>query len=235
MPLPLTVALAQPSCAPLDVAANAAAHAEVVRESGARLVVFPELSLTGYDLDAPAVAPDDPRLLPLVAACGETGATALVCAAVAEPGGESIALLEVTGGGARVVYRKMHLHGAELDRFVPGDRPRVLEVDGHRIGLAVCADASVPEHAARTAALGVDVYLASALFGSGEVALARRDSQLRDAAAAHGVWGLLSTVAGPSGEYPQTSGGSGAWAPGGALVAQAGAEPDEVVTVTLAL
>lgn len=233
MPAPLTIALAQPGCVPLDVAANAAGHAEVIRRSGARLVAFPELSLTGYDLSAPAVSPDDWRLCPVVDACRETGATALVCAAVSEPGGEAIALLAVDGEGTRVVYRKMHLHGAETDRFLPGRGPAVLEVDGHRIGLAICADASVPEHAAATAALGVDAYLASALFGDGPVAVARRDSQLREAAAAHGIWGLLSTTAGPSGDYPATSGGSGAWAPGGALVAQAGSGTGEVVTVTL--
>ncbi|SFX70081.1 hypothetical protein OH786_29830 [Streptomyces atratus] len=73
MPVPLAVAVAQPSCVPLDVAANAAAHAEAVRRSGARLVVFPELSLTGHDLAAEAVSPDDPRLRPLVAACREAG------------------------------------------------------------------------------------------------------------------------------------------------------------------
>ncbi|MGV9266197.1 carbon-nitrogen hydrolase family protein [Kitasatospora sp. NPDC003701] len=229
----LTVALAQPACVPLDIAANALGHAEVVRAANARLVVFPELSLTGYDLTAPAVALGDDRLAPITEACRETGATALLCLVLQEQDGESIALLAVTGDDTRVVHRKMHLHGAEVDRFTPGAKPSVLELDGYRIGLAICADASVPQHAADTAALGIDAYLASALFADGEVALARRDSQLREAAVRHGVWGLVSTVAGPSGEYPATSGGSGAWGPDGALVAQAGQEPGEVVLVTI--
>ena len=50
---PLRLAVAQPPCVPLDVAANARAHAAAVRAAGARVVVFPELSLTGYELDAP--------------------------------------------------------------------------------------------------------------------------------------------------------------------------------------
>lgn len=45
---PLPIAVAQPLCVPYDVAANAAAHAAAVRSAGARVVVFPELSLTGY-------------------------------------------------------------------------------------------------------------------------------------------------------------------------------------------
>ena len=75
---PLTAAAAQPSCRPRDVAANAVAHALAVRAAGSRLVVFPELSLTGYVLDADDVDPEDPALDPLRVACGETDTVALV-------------------------------------------------------------------------------------------------------------------------------------------------------------
>ncbi|MEU6016434.1 carbon-nitrogen hydrolase family protein [Streptomyces sp. NPDC047515] len=234
MPLPLTVAVAQPGCAPLDIAANAAAHAEAVSRSGARLVVFPELSLTGYDLAAPAVSPDDPRLRPLVTTCHESGATALVGAPVrAADGREHIATLAVTGEGAAVVYRKMWLHGAESDRFAPGERPEVLVVDGLRLGLAVCYDAAVPEHAAATAALGIDAYVASTLYGSGPEQAARRDGHMSRSALAHDVWVVLATSAGPSGVYAHTSGGSGIWAPDGTPAVQAGPEPGAVVSTTL--
>lgn len=80
MPAPLAVAVARPGCVPLGIAANAAAHAKAVSRS-ASPVVFPELSLTGYGLAAPAVSPADPRLRPLVTARHE-GATALVGAPV---------------------------------------------------------------------------------------------------------------------------------------------------------
>jgi predicted amidohydrolase len=79
---PLTIAVAQPTIVSYDVAANALTHAATIRAAGARVVVFPELSLTGYELDAPAVSPDDPRLAPVVAACAETGSLALVGAPV---------------------------------------------------------------------------------------------------------------------------------------------------------
>ena len=52
---PLRVAVAQPLCVPYDVGQNAVAHAAVVRAAAARVVVFPELSLTGYELEAPAL------------------------------------------------------------------------------------------------------------------------------------------------------------------------------------
>ncbi|MFH7333918.1 carbon-nitrogen hydrolase family protein [Streptomyces sp. KHY 26] len=234
MPGPLTVAVAQPRCVDLDVAANAAAHSEAVLRAEARLVVFPEFSLTGYDLAAPAVAADDPRLAPLVDACRRTGAKALVGAPWrGEDGREYIATLAVTGEGAAPAYAKMHLHGAEGLRFTPGEKPAVVEIDGWRLGLAVCRDAAVPRHAAETAALGIDAYVASTLYGAGPEQSARRDAHMRERAVEHGVWVVLSTAAGPSGEYRETSGGSGAWSPDGSPVAQAGPEPGAVVTVTL--
>jgi hypothetical protein len=38
---------------------------------GRSVVVFPELSLTGYELDAPAITVEDPQLAPIVEACAE--------------------------------------------------------------------------------------------------------------------------------------------------------------------
>ncbi|MEV7599335.1 carbon-nitrogen hydrolase family protein [Kitasatospora sp. NPDC089797] len=228
------VAVAQPVCAaagrPDTLAVNVGRHAEAVRAAGTRLVVFPELSLTGYDLAAPAVDPADPRLAPLVEACAATGALALVGAPVAEADGrESIATLAVTGGGATVIYRKMRLHGAEHDRFTPGGEPVVLELDGLRLGLAVCADAADPTHAEQTAALGIDAYVASTLYGPGAAQAERLDAHLRERTTAHGVWGVLSTSAGASGEFPETSGRSGVWAPDGTVAARLGPEAGALV------
>jgi predicted amidohydrolase len=82
---PLIVAVAQPLCLAHDVAANARAHAAAIRApeaAGARVVLFPELSLTGYELDADPVDPGDERLRPIVEACAETGAVALAGAPV---------------------------------------------------------------------------------------------------------------------------------------------------------
>src|SRR5882762_9836614 len=114
MPDPLTVAVAQPPSTSYDVAVNAVTHATTVRAAGARVVVFPELSLTGYELDAPAINVEDPRLLPIVAACAETGSLALVGAPVqGEAGRAHIGMVAVGGSGATIAYCKLWLGGAE--------------------------------------------------------------------------------------------------------------------------
>ena len=180
MPEPLTIAAAQPPCSPYDVAANALTHAAVIRSAGARVVVFPELSITGYELDAEAIDADDPRLAPLVAACAETATLALLGAPAAGSEGRShIAMLAADGSGVSVAYRKMWLGGAEPERFDPGEAPAVLEADGWRLGLAICKDTGVPEHAAATAALGIDAYVAGMLESARGCTRSRRAGPAR--------------------------------------------------------
>ncbi|KIH97257.1 nitrilase [Streptomonospora alba] len=230
---PLAIAVAQPVCRSHDVGANASAHAEAVRTAGARVVVFPELSLTGYELNAPPVAPEDPRLEPLVRACAEAGATALVGAPVrGGNGAEHIGMLAVDGGGAARTYEKTWLGGAEPERFTPGAGPAVFVVDGRRLGLAICKDLGVAAHAADTAGLGADVYVATTLEHAHDADV--QQQRATRAAAEHGMWVVVSSFAGPTGGgYTRTLGRSGVWRPGGALAAQAGPEPGAVVRMVL--
>jgi predicted amidohydrolase len=133
--------------------ANAMTHAAVIRAANARVVIFPELSMTGYELDAEAISVDDSRLAPIVDACAEMGSLALVGAPVdAGRGRPEIALVGVDGAGATVAYSKIWLHGGEAERFGPGPKPALVEVRGWRLGLAICMDTGVPRHGADTAA-----------------------------------------------------------------------------------
>jgi predicted amidohydrolase len=229
----LTIAVAQPLCVSHDVAANAAAHAEVVRSAGAQVVVFPELSLTGYELDAAAVAPDDPRLAVIVRACAQTGSLALAGAPVAGAAGQPhIAMLAIDGTGSTVAYRKMWLGTAESDRFAPGREPTVLEVDGWRLGLAICKDTGVPQHAADTAALGIDAYVAGTVKSADEADL--QAERARRVAVDHEVWVAVASFAGSTGGgYAQAAGQSAIWTPGGDVIAEAGPETGAIGRATL--
>ncbi|MFG2058191.1 nitrilase-related carbon-nitrogen hydrolase [Micromonospora sp. NPDC048930] len=232
MRTPLRIAVAQPFCRSHDVAGNARVHAATVRAAGVRVVVFPELSLTGYELDAAPVDPDDVRLASLVAACAETGAVALAGAPVAGPERPYLGILAVDGAGARVAYRKMWLGGAEPDRFAAGPEPAVLAVDGWRLGLAICKDTGIPRHAAETLARGADAYLAGVLESADDAGVP--EERARRIANAHRVWVAVASFAGATGGgYSAAAGGSGIWAPDGSPVGRAGSGPGELVRVTL--
>jgi predicted amidohydrolase len=108
----------------------------------------------------------------------------------------------------------------------------VLTVDGWRIGLAVCKDTGVEEHAAATAAAGMDVYAAGVAHHDVDAHV--NGERAQRAARTHAVWVATASFAGPTGGgHKRTAGRSGVWDPTGAVVATAGAMPDEVATATL--
>ena len=230
---PLTLAVGQPRCTALDVEANARAHAELVRAARARIVLFPEMSLTGYELDAPLVTIDDPRLEPLVDVCAETGTVALAGAPVlGQDGKPHIVMLAVQSGAVSVAYEKLWLGGDEVLRFSPGSRAAVLEVDGWRLGLAICKDTGIPQHWADTAALGIDVYAAGVLEFAEDAEIP--EQRARKIAAEYGVWVAMASFAGPTGGgYTNSAGGSAIWAPDGRTTSRAGAEAGAFARTTL--
>jgi predicted amidohydrolase len=168
---PLAVAAVQPACAAHDVVRNARAHADAIRAAQARVVVFPELSLTGYELDARAVAPDDVALAPIVDACAATRSVALAGAPTADTTADGegerafITMLRIDTNGVQVADRKTWLGDAESARFSLGDGPAAFVVDGWRLGMRICKDTGAARHVVGTARLGVDAFVAGASTG----------------------------------------------------------------------
>jgi len=223
----------QPPVTAYDVAGNVQRHAVAVRQAQARVVVFPELSLTGYELDAPAVAPNDAALAPLVGACAASGAIALVGAPVQDPDGQVfIAVLQVDAAGVRVAYRKSWLGEAEAERFSAGPGPTVLALDGWRIGLGVCKDTGVMQHVAGTAALEVDGYLAGLVHRPEE--LAEQEARAFVIARACRAWVAFASFAGPTGGgYSETAGSSAIWSAEGVAVARTGRQTGGIARAAL--
>lgn len=229
----LIVAAAQPRTTAGDVRGNAERHADAVRQAEARVVVFPEMSLTGYELAADAVPLDHPALAVIAAACAETGTVALVGAPVADDRGRTfMAILRVDGAGATVAYRKTWLGDAEAARFATGDGPTVIEIDGWRLGLGVCKDTGAAQHTAGVAALGVDAYLAGLVHRADE--LAEQEARAVVIARTCRAYVVFASFAGPTGDgYPATAGHSAIWSAEGLAIVRAGADPGGIARATL--
>jgi 5-aminopentanamidase len=243
-PLPpsdLRVAAVQMQCAPADVKANLAEHLRLAQgavAAGAALVVFPELSVTGYELgsiaadDRLTLTPDDPRLDRLHALAVDTGTTLVLGAPVRVPSGLALAALALRPtGGETVVYAKTHLHGDERALFAPGSGPLLVDVHGWGVALGVCFDAAVPEHAAAARDLGATLYAVGGLYTTGQEG--RIDDQLAGRARENRVHTLLAQHAGTAGPFT-ACGGSGVWAPDGTSVVQLGAGHPDLAVATLA-
>jgi predicted amidohydrolase len=215
------------------VRANATIHARAVRDARSRVVVFPELSLTGYELDATPVDPEAAALDPIVRACGEAGSVALVGAPVAGPRDQVfIAMLAVSLTGVSVLYRKRWLGEEECIRFSSGDGPTVLEVDGWRMGVGICKDTGVREHVEQMAEMGIHAYCAGLVHLPEE--LDRQEEHAVSIARRCGVFVAFASFAGPTGGgYSRTAGSSAIWSSTGAALARAGTLPGELAKATL--
>ncbi|WP_412078091.1 carbon-nitrogen hydrolase family protein [Streptomyces xanthophaeus] len=234
----MKIAAAQLTCVPADVRANAAqaaALAASAREQGAELVVFPELTLTGYELEALAADPglwtaaDDPRLDPVRSAGIATAVN------VALPSGGPrplIATLVHDADGAHVTtYAKQHLYRHEREQFAAGGGDGCFELGGIRFSLGICYDNHFPELTGRAAADGCRVHLASSLYGTGD-GIHERATVHPGIAEDHGLYVVLANHVGPAG--PWTGCGRAAiWAPGGALLAEADDRTACVVTASV--
>ena len=134
-------------------------------------MVFPELSLTGYDLDAEPVDPDDPALLPLVEACVAAGAVAWWVLLRGRAEAEHVATLRGRPGrGGGRLPQDATSGRPSTERFTPGPGALVVDVDGHRVGLGICKDTGVAAHVRDVAALGVDLYVAGLVHHPEELA-----------------------------------------------------------------
>lgn len=124
----MKVAAAQCASKPGDIVANVRRHVAVVERVApleADAVVFPELSLIGYEsrfAAATATAPEDPRFAPLQAASERCGILVAVGAPLETPDLPRIATQIFRPFAPIVVHVKRLLHGDEVPWFAREQR-----------------------------------------------------------------------------------------------------------------
>lgn len=222
----ICIAAAQSPSVAGDLRANVRTHLRFIdaaRAHGVDLLVFPELSLSGYELPLLrdlALAPDDDRLAPIREAAIAAGMALVVGAPLAGAGEEPphIAAFTYRPDGTSAVYRKQYLHGGE-ERYVQAGTIEAHgdAIKGRRYGLAICADTTHRAHAAAAAEAGASLYVAGVLISTG--GYERDAALLQQYAADFGMGVLMANHAAPSGGY-DVAGGSAVWAAGGALLAR---------------
>jgi 5-aminopentanamidase len=235
----IRVAAAQAASVSGDVAANVATAVSLVTSAadrGARVVVLPELFLTGYDPDAwthdASLVLDDPVLAPLAEVAATRSVVAVVGAAVRRALDESTlsALVFDPDGDVRDAYDKQHLSGAERDFFSGGSGGATLVVDGWELGLGICYDGCFPEHATAAAADGAAAYLCPAAYYVG--AEHRRDLRYAARALDNGIYVVLAGLTGTCGSGV-FSGGSAVYDPEGRTLGRVDDQSPAVVVCDL--
>lgn len=221
------IAAAQSASIAGDIPANVRVHlafADVAAREGSSLLVFPELSLTGYELGALAaltVSPQDAVLAPLRRAARTYGMTIVAGAPVrADRGGTpAIGALLFHADGSSSIYRKRFLHAGEAAFATPGiDDAFCIDHGAERIALAICADTAHTDHPRWAVEHGATVYVASVLWSPG--GYAHDAALMRNHVIQHGFAALVANHASASGGIDSV-GRSAFWRPDGSVLVEA--------------
>lgn len=137
-------------------------------DGGARVVVLPELSTSGYVFESAdearsvAISRDHPVFVEWATIV--KAVDGVVIGGFAELGDDGLlynSAAVIDGSGVRAVYRKVHLWAKEKLVFEPGSaEPPVVDTPAGRIGVVICFDLEFPEFPRSVALRGADLIAA---------------------------------------------------------------------------
>ena len=229
-----SIAVAQTCPVKGDVDANLEEHlrlAGCAASEGAQLVLFPELSLTGYEIalaDRLAFSDNDPRIAPLVDLAASRGIIVIAGAPIRAGARLHIGAFIIRPDRTLGLYTKRRMGAfseaarcdgilppAEATVFQPGDRDPLVHVAGQTAAIAICADVGEPSHPQHAAERGAGTYLASMfVIPSG---FDGDSAKLRGYAARHSMVVALANFGSATGGLA-AAGRSSIWAASGELL-----------------
>lgn len=231
----MKIATAQTKPRDGNIEYNLADHLQftaMAAELGAQLIVFPEMSLTGYHRELAqecALTENDERLFGLKLVSAQKGIIIVAGAPIMLESGLHIGSFIILPDGRVEIYTKQFLHGEEALYFVPGlDRNPIIELEGEQISFAICADTSNPVHARNAAERGATMYMASIFFEPPD--MERAHGQLGGYASEHRMNVLMSNYSGPSYNFPG-GGRSAFWDNSGTRVAELGTDDQGILII----
>jgi predicted amidohydrolase len=150
-----------------NIDANIKSHQALVElavSQGASLVIFPELSLSGYEPKIAAqvaTTVDDPRFSELQKLSDMHNIIIGAGTPIRNEKGITITMILFQPRQPRRTYSKKYLHEDEEPFFVSGENFPSFMVKETKIALAICYEISISEHARDAAKTNPVVYIAS--------------------------------------------------------------------------
>ncbi len=199
------------------------------------VLLFPELSLTGYEpsmANELAILETDSRLQKLQRLADEYNMVLLVGAPKKINGNKpQIGLFVISPNEKIFCYSKMHLHEGENFTFTAGNKDDYIQRDsGLKIGLAICADTSVKWHPELAVEQGANCYLASMLIS--HAGYEADSAQLSNYALNYNMIVAMANYSGITGEW-SCAGRSTIWGNNGQLIATVNDEEFALVMIEL--
>jgi predicted amidohydrolase len=164
---PMKICVAQTKPVTGDIAANIEYHKTFISLAAANdadVIIFPELSLTGYEPSlAKELATDatDNRFDTFQQLSDTKQITIGIGVPIKSAGGIHISMVLFQPNKPRQVNSKKYLHADEEPFFVNGNNISGLIINDTPVALAICYEIAVPQHAEDAATNGAHVYIAS--------------------------------------------------------------------------
>ncbi len=214
---------AQLECTIGAIEENLEAHVQliklaIVNEAG--MIVFPELSISGYcreEASSLAFSPEDRRLTILQELAASGNITVIAGAPIRIDERLYIGSFILHPDGSIDIYTKQYLHtGEELFYASSMDYNPKLRIESETVALAICADIDNPQHPADAQCAACSVYVPSIFFSSDGID--QGCEILSHYAKEHSMCILMSNYCGSHWGI-EAGGQSGFWTKDGTLVA----------------
>ena len=232
----MRLAIAQIRSSPGDIAHNISKHLKAIDLaviSGARLIGFPELSLTGYEptlAEALAFDISDRRLKVFETRSAELGISIGVGLPTKSDPNPRISQLFFNPDGNRVLYSKQTLHDDEKAFFREGEELVSMDIGLNTVVPAICYESLTPEHLDQALQRAATVYLACVAKPEQGVVFAH--SYFPEAAKKSGLLVIMCNAVGPSDDF-LSSGQSAAWDEQGNLLAMLDDSQEALLVIDL--
>lgn len=228
----MKLCVAQAKAVKGDIRSNIENHKKIIDlaiSHGADTIIFPELSITGYEPTLAkdlAICMDDACLDDFQQISDSRRVTIGVGVPLKADTGITISMALFQPGKQREVYAKKYLHADEDPYFVGGQSTISMLGEESDVALAICYELSVPAHVEDAYKCGAAVYVASAVKSTGGIdkAIAR----LAEIGAEYEMTVLLANAVGESDGF-ECAGKSGIWDNTGALVSQLDATSEGIL------
>lgn len=206
-----------------DIQSNIVNHKKLIDlavSHEADTIIFPELSLTGYEPELSkelATDQDDSRFDDFQKISDTRQVTIGVGVPTKNNTGTCISMVLFQPHQARQTYSKKYLHTDEEGFFISGQNSVGLTGNKPNIALAICYELSVPEHAENAYKNGAEIYIAS--VAKSAIGVEKANKSLSDIANKYSMTVLMSNCVGHCDDF-ESGGKTSIWNNKGLLAGQ---------------
>ncbi len=228
----MRLAIAQTASVRGDINQNIENHRKWIQQAilhKAELVVFPELSLTGYEPDLAerlATNQDDTRLDELQSLSDKNSITIGVGLPTKKERNVFVSMIIFQPHKERITYSKQYLYPPEKAIFTAGKNPLVLNFETEVVSPAICYEASNKAHCAYASQNNATIYMASVLSSIGGIDAEL--NKLAEIAKNYHMVTFMANYVGKSGGY-DCAGKSSVWNEKGELIGQLGDKAEGLI------